>query len=110
LRIHILAAPANVLGDALEATPFSNELKELLWSELTDSVRFPIGPNSVLKCASVTAPVALDDISGFSEGDGVACLDMGLRANCSPPHCGHLAVVLSSRNRLILILLDCRNI
>jgi len=77
MRIHVLAHRANRLGDALEATPFSDKLKELLWAELSDSGRFPIRPDGLLNCVSMAAPIAVDDIAGFRGGDGVVGLDLG---------------------------------
>jgi hypothetical protein len=79
MRVHVIdGGTAGALGAALEATPFSDELKEQLWRELLDSARFPRSDHGVFDCENVSALPACDEIVGFRRGDLIARFGVGL--------------------------------
>jgi hypothetical protein len=78
MRIYVSENNLAPLADAVEALPFSDELKHLLWKEMRESARFPLCRDGLFYCGDVAAPSTCDEITGFSGGDFVAYLGIGL--------------------------------
>ena len=80
--IAIADAGYGALLDALEAAPFSDELKRLLWDELLDPDRTKSGPDGVIDYAHLSAlGVGADDlVAGVNLGRAGKALVAALRA------------------------------